>query len=206
VSQVGEFTLVFAVNTKSPFKTLQDIIDFARSSPGKLNIGTVSIGSTQNFSAELLKSMAGLSFQIIPFKTSPDVVVALLRGDIDMMIDFPVSIESQIEEGSIRYLATTSRQRSSFVPTLPTVDESGVAGYETTSWNGVFAPKATPQDIIDAINGAIRKALASPDLIAKFKKIGITAQASSPDQLRSKLEADIAKWEAVRVKSGIPKN
>lgn len=206
VSQVGEFTLAFAVNAKSRYKTIEEIISFARANPGKLNVGTVSIGSTQNFSAELLKSMANLDFQIIPFKTSPDVAVALLRNDIDMMIDFPAAIDSQVEEGSLRYLATTSIQRSPFLPTVPTVAESGVAGYETNSWNGVFVPTDTPPDVVDAIDDAIHKALASPDVISSFRKVGVLAKGSTPDQLKNRLKADIEKWEAVRLKAGIPKN
>jgi putative tricarboxylic transport membrane protein len=206
ISQVGEFTLAFAVNSQSSYKTVADIIDFARANPGKLNVGTVSIGSTQNFSAELFKSMTGLDFQIVPFKTSPDVAVALLRNDIAMMIDFPVVIENQVQQGTLRYLATTSRERSAFLPNVPTMEESGVVGYETNSWNGVFAPKDTPQDVVDVINSAILDALASPDVIAKFKTVGIVAQGSSPAKLKDRLETDIAKWEAVRVKAGIAKN
>jgi tripartite-type tricarboxylate transporter receptor subunit TctC len=206
VSQVGAFSLAFAVNANSPYKTIEDVINFARANPGKFNVGTVSVGSTQNFSAELLRSMTKLDFQIVPFKTSPDTAVALLRGDIDMMIDFPVSIDSQVKNGSLRYLATTSMQRSPFLPAVPTVDESGISGYETNSWNGVFAPTDTPPEIIDAVNDAIQKALASPEVIAKFEKIGIVAQGSSPDELKKRLKADIEKWEAVRVKAGIAKN
>jgi tripartite-type tricarboxylate transporter receptor subunit TctC len=206
VSQVGEFTLAFAVNANSPFWTVKDIVKFAHDNPGKLNVGTVSVGSTQNFSAELLKSMATVNFEIIPFKTSPDVAVALLRADVDMMIDFPVAIDSKVKDGSVRYLATTSLQRSPFFPAVPTVAESGVPDYETNSWNGVFAPKGTPPEIVNAINSAIREALASPDVVEKFKKVGIVAQASSPDQLMDRLKADIKKWEAVRIKAGIAKN
>ncbi|MCK9914290.1 hypothetical protein MXD81_34565 [Microbacteriaceae bacterium K1510] len=206
VSQVGEFTLAFAVNANSPYRTVEDVIKFARANPGKFNVGTVAVGSTQNFSAELLKSMATITFQIVPYKTSPDVAVALLRNDIDMMIDFPVAIDSKVEDGSLRYLATTSLQRSPFLPSVPTVNEAGVPGYETSSWNGVFAPKGTPPDIIEAINNAIREALAAPDVIDKFKKVGIVAQASSPQQLMDRLKADIKKWDSVREKAGIAKN
>jgi tripartite-type tricarboxylate transporter receptor subunit TctC len=206
ISQVSQFSLAFAVNSQSPYKTIADIISFARANPGKLNVGTVSIGSTQNFSAELFKAMTGLDFQIVPFKTSPDVAVALLRNDIALMIDFPVAIDQQVQQGALRYLATTSRERSAFLPDVPTVEESGVAGYETNSWNGVFAPKDTPQDVVDLINSGILEALASPDVIAKFKTIGLVAQGSSPAKLKDRLEADIEKWEAVRVKAGIPKN
>lgn len=206
VSQVGEFTLAFAVNASSSYKTVEDVIRFAKDNPGKFNVGTVAVGSTQNFSAELLKSMATIRFQIVPYKTSPDVAVALLRNDIDMMIDFPVAIDSKVEDGSLRYLATTSLQRSPFLPSVPTVNEAGIPGYETSSWNGLFAPKGTPPDIIEAINNAIREALAAPDVIDKFKKVGIVAQASSPEQLMDRLKADIKKWDAVREKAGIAKN
>jgi tripartite-type tricarboxylate transporter receptor subunit TctC len=122
------------------------------------------------------------------------------------MIDFPVVIESQAKQGALRYLATTSKERSAFLPDVPTVHESGVPGFETTSWNGLFAPKDTPQDLVDTINSAILDALASPDVMAKFKEIGIVAQGSSPEKLKDRLQADIEKWEAVRVKAGIPKN
>lgn len=206
ISQVGEFSLAFAVNSQSPYQTVADLIGFARAHPGKLNVGTVSIGSTQNFSAELFKSMTELDFQIVPFKTSPDVVVALMRNDIDVMIDFPVAVQNQVQEGGLRYLATTSKERSAFLPNVPTIDESGVAGYETNSWNGVFAPSDTPQDVVNAINTAILDALASPEVIAKFEKIGIVAKGSSPEKLKKRLEADIEKWEAVRIKAGIAKN
>jgi tripartite-type tricarboxylate transporter receptor subunit TctC len=206
VSQVGEFTLALAVNASSPYKSIEDVISFAHTHPGKLNVGTVSIGSTQNFSAELLKSMANLDFQIIPFKNSPDVAVALIRNDVDVMIDFPASLDSQVEQGTLRYVAVTSMQRSPFLPNVPTVNESGVAGYETNSWNGIFVPTNTPPEIVEAVHDAVTKALSSPDVIASFKQIRIVAQGSSPDQLRSRLKADIEKWEAVRLKAGIPKN
>jgi tripartite-type tricarboxylate transporter receptor subunit TctC len=206
ISQVGEFTLAFAANASSKFKTVEDVIKYARANPGKLNVGTVSVGSTQNFGAELLKSMAKIDFQIIPYKTSPEVSLALLRGEIDLMIDFPVAIDGEVQDGTLRYLATTSLQRSPFLPNVPSVNESGLSNYEVSSWNGVFAPKGTPPKIVDAINRAIRDALASPDVVTKFKKVGIVAQASSPEQLVERLKSDIKKWEAVRARAGIQKH
>ena len=206
VSQIGDFPLAFAVNAKSKYMTVEDVIKEAQKNPGKLNVGTVSVGSTQNFGAELLKSMAKVDFQIIPFKTSPDVAVALLRNDVDVIIDFPVAIDSRVEDGTFRYLAITSLERSTFFPNVPTVNESGMPNYELSSWNGVFAPKGVPSEILDALNHAIHDALASPDVIAAFKKIGVVAQSSNPDQLMERLKADIKKWDAVRVKAGIPQN
>jgi tripartite-type tricarboxylate transporter receptor subunit TctC len=205
VSQVSIFGLAFAANAQSKYKTLDDVINAAKANPGKLNIGTVSVGSTQNFGAELLKSMASLDIQIVPYKNSPDLVVALIRDDVDLMLDFSVVIESQVKDGRLRFLATTALKRSSFLPDVPTVDESGILGYEVSSWNGIFAPKGTPKEVIDIMNGAIREALASSDVAEKFANIGIAGQASTPDELMDRLKADIRKWEVVRAKSGILK-
>jgi tripartite-type tricarboxylate transporter receptor subunit TctC len=206
VSQVGSFSLTFAVNAQSKYKTLDDVIKAAKANPGKLNVGTVAVGSTQNFGAELLKSMANVDLQIVPYKNSPDIVVALIRNDVDLMLDFPVAIQAQASDGKLRFLATTGSKRSTFLPDVPTAAESGVPGYEASSWNGVFAPQGTPKEVIDTMNQAIREALASPDMATKFANIGIVGQASSPEELMGRLKADVKKWEVVRVKAGIPKN
>ncbi len=150
VSTLGEFDLVFAVNAEGPYKTLKDFIAAAKANPGKLNIATIAVGGTQNLGAELFKSMAELNVVIVPYKNSPDVVVAVLRNDAQILVEFPPAIQGQVNDGKLRVLATSSPQRSELNPNLPTVDESGVKGYEVTSWNGVFAPKGTPKEIIDA--------------------------------------------------------
>lgn len=206
VSQVGNFGLAFAVSADSKYKTLDDVIKAAKANPGKLNLGTVAVGSTQNFGALLLKSMATIDVQIVPYKTSPDIVVALMRNDVDLMLDFPVAIQGQVEAGKLRFLATTGLTRSTFYPEVPTAAESGVPGYEVSSWNGVFAPEGTPKDVIDTINAAVRQALTSPDVVAKFNKVGITSHPSSPEEVVARLKADITKWEAVRASANIPKN
>lgn len=206
VSQVGSFGLAFAVSADSKYKTLEDVIKAARANPGKLNLGTVAVGSTQNFGALLLKSMANIDVQVVPYKNSPDIVVALMRNDVDLMLDFPVAIQGQVEGGKLRFLATTGLTRSTFLPDVPTAAETGVPGYEVSSWNGVFAPEGTPKEVIDAINAAIRQALASPDVVAKFNKVGIASQPSSPEDVVARLKADITKWEAVRASANIPKN
>lgn len=205
ISQIGEFSLAFAVNAKSKYRTIEEVVKELHANPGKFNVGTVAVGSTQNFGAELLKSMAKVNFQIITFRTSPDITFALLRNDVDVMLDFPVAIDNMVQEGTLRYLATTSLQRSPFLPDVPTVNESGVPGFTVSSWNGLFAPKGTPPELVEQINRAIRDALSAPDVVAKFKKVGIEARPTSPDQLLERLKADIQKWEAVRVKAGIAK-
>jgi tripartite-type tricarboxylate transporter receptor subunit TctC len=203
VSMVGTFDLVFAVDAASPYKTLSDFIKAAKASPGKLNIGTTLLGGTQNLGAELFKSMTGLNVQIVVYKNSPDIVVALLRKDIQMMIDFPPAVQGQVNDGKLRLLASSSPRRSALLPKIPTADESGVKGYEVISWNGIGVPKGTPKDVIVTMNKAMHEVLAAPELKAQFEKVGVQAHASTPAELESRLTGDIKKWNAVIDKAGI---
>jgi len=205
VSLLGTFDLVFVVNAQSPYKTLGDFIKAAKASPGKLNIGTIAVGGTQNLGAELFKSMAGLNVQIVPYKNSPDIVVALLRNDVQMLVEFPPAVQGQVNDGKLRILATSSPQPSPVVPGVPTVDQSGVKGFEVVSWNGVAAPKATPNDVIETMNKAMHEVLAMPDVKEKFQKVGVVAHASTPEEMMGRLTSDIKKWDDVIVKAGIPK-
>jgi tripartite-type tricarboxylate transporter receptor subunit TctC len=205
VSMVGTFDLVFVVNSESEYKTLADFIKAAKAQPGKLNIGTIAVGGTQNLGAELFKSMAGLNVQIVPYKNSPDIVVALLRNDVQMQVDFPPAVQGQVNDGKIRTLATSS-PRPSPLPTLkgvPTVDQAGVKGFEVISWNAVGAPKGTPKEVIATMNKAMHEVLAMPDVKEQFAKVGVVANASSPDEMMARLTGDIKKWNDVIDKAGI---
>ncbi len=205
VSTLGTFDLVLAVSAQSDYKTLGDFIKAAKAQPGKLNIGTIAVGGTQNLGAELFKSMTGLNVVIVPYKNSPDIVVALLRNDVQMLVEFPPAIQGQVNDGKLRVLATSAAQRAPSHPSVPTVAESGVPGYEVTSWNGIFAPKGTPKEIVDAMNKAMREVLAMPDVKERFAKVGVVAQASTPQELENRLTSDITKWNEVIEKAHIPK-
>ena len=205
VSEIGSFDLVVAVGAQSKYKTLADLIGAAKASPGKLNLGTIAVGSTQNLGAELLKSMSGTDLVIVPYKNSPDIVVALLRGDVDATLEFPPSIEGQVKDGKLRILATSSLRRSPFLKDVPTAAEAGVPGYDVSSWNGIFAPAGTPKEVIDTLNKAIAEVVAMPDVKDKFATLGVVAEASTPDALMARLKSDIAKWDVVIKRAGIPK-
>jgi tripartite-type tricarboxylate transporter receptor subunit TctC len=205
VSQLGTFDLVFAVNASAPFKTLADFIKAAKAEPGKLNVGTINVGGTQNLGAELFKTMANIDIHIVPYRTSPEITVGLLRNDVQMLVEFPAAIKGQVDDGKLRLLATSGPKRSPSIPNLPTVDEAGVKGYEVTSWNGVFAPKGTPKEVVATVNKALRDILALPDVKQKFLELGIEAKASSPDELLTLFRSDVRKWDEVIVKAGIEK-
>ena len=205
ISGLGQFNLLFAVDANSKYKTLGDFLADAKANPGKLNLGSIVVGSTQDLGAELFKSMSGVNVVIVPFKNSPDVVVALLRNDIQMMVEFPPAIKGQVNAGKLRVLASTGAKRELDMPNVPTVEESGIKGYEVSSWNGVFAPKGTPKEVIDTMGKAMHEILGAADVKEQFAKVGVEAHASSPDELMARLKADITKWNAVIDKAGIPR-
>jgi tripartite-type tricarboxylate transporter receptor subunit TctC len=205
ISMMGTFDLVFATNSDSPLRTLPDFVAAARAQPGKLNIGTISVGSTQELGAELFKASAALDVQLVPYRSTPDVIVGLIRNDIQLMIDFYAAMEAALQQNRIRAVATSGLVRTEYLPAVPLVRESGVSDYEVTAWNGVFAPKGTPDTIIDLLNKALREILAAPDTKERFASLGVEAKASSPEELKSRLVADIGKWAAVIERAGIPK-
>ena len=192
------------VNASSPFQTLGDFLKAASEKPGTLNVGTVNVGSTQNLTAELFKSMAGIDVVIVPFRGSPDVVVALLRNDIQMAIDFYAALKPTLDGGKARALATSGPQRSPELPDVPTVQEGGVAGFDVTAWNGLYAPAGTPDAIVETLNKALHEVLADPDLKKRALDLGIDAKASTPAELDARLRGDIEKWGKVIARPAFP--
>jgi tripartite-type tricarboxylate transporter receptor subunit TctC len=205
VSTIGLFEAVFAVNPGSPYKTLQDFIRAAKAQPGKLNVGTVTAGGSQHLAAELFKSEAGIDFQIISYKTSPEIIVSLLRNDVQMTIEFYTALRGHLADRRLTALATSSAQRSATLPDVPTVAESGVPGYEVTSWNAIYVARGTSAEVIRVLNQAIHEVVAMPDVRRRFGEVGIEARASTPEELSARLRSDIAKWARVIEKAGIPK-
>lgn len=205
ISSLGYFDFVLLTPGSSNVKSVQDLLAFAKANNGALNVGTVNVGSSQNLSAELFKSMSGIEFTIIPFKTTPDLVLATSRGDVGLMIDSYASAKAMMTDGRIRAIASSGLTRSPALPDLATVDESGVKGFEVTSWNALFAPAGTPKEIIATLNKAINEVVAMPDVKKKLLELGIDAKGSTPEELGDRLKADIAKWGAVIEKAGIEK-
>jgi tripartite-type tricarboxylate transporter receptor subunit TctC len=205
ISTIGYFTCDFAVEVSSPFKTLGDFIKAARDKPATLNIGTINVGSTQNLTTELFKSMAGINVVIVPFRGSPDVVVGLLRGDIQLAVDFYAALKPSFDNGQTRPLATSAPQRPPELPDVPTVQEAGVAGFDVTGWNALYAPAGTPDEIIQILNKALHEVLTDPDLKKRALDLGIDAKASTPAELDTHMRNDIEKWGKVIANAHIPK-
>jgi len=205
ISSLGYFDFIFATGADSPFKTLADLIAAARAKPGSLNVGTINVGSTQNLSAELFKTAAGLDFVIIPHRSTPEVLVSTMQGNLGLMIDSYSAMKGNLADGKIRALAATGPARSASPPDIPTVLESGVAGYDVVSWNALFAPSATPPEIVKTLNRALQDILAEPEVKKRLLELGIEARASTPEEISARLKSDIDKWRKVIEKAGVQK-
>lgn len=205
ISLVGSFETIFVTASSSPYRTLDDFRKAARERPGTLNIGTVNVGSTQNLTAELFKSMAGINAIIVPFRSTPEVLVALLRGDVQMGIDFYAALKPGLDNGQARAVATGGAERSLVLPKVPTVREAGVPGFEVVAWNGLYAPAGAPQTVIDTLNAALHTVVADPELKRRALALGIDVHASTPAELDARMRSDIAKWGTVIARANIPR-
>jgi tripartite-type tricarboxylate transporter receptor subunit TctC len=197
ISGMSDFAYLFLTNYDSGLHTLQDFLAAAKARPGKLNVGTSAAGTTPYLAALLFKKAAGIDFAIVPYKGAPDLTVALLRNDIDVAINAYGGYRDALAEKKLRALAATTANRIGFLPDVPTTREAGVANFEVSSWNGIFAPAQTPQSVIDRLAQAMQAALAEPDLVTKFHDLGIEAWPGTAVELSARMKSEIARWNKV---------
>ncbi|HET7192272.1 MAG TPA: tripartite tricarboxylate transporter substrate-binding protein [Pseudolabrys sp.] len=206
ISAVATFDFLVATKKDSKFKSMQDVIAYAKANPGKLNIATLSPGTTQYLAVELLKVAAGVDVTAVTFRSSPDAASALLRGDVDLDMDSYAPLRSLLDAGKIDVIATTGRNRVSFLTGVPTVIESGLPNFDVTSWNGVAAPTGVPAPIIAKLNKAVNEALQSPEAQETGRKLGMEMRGSTTEELAARLKGDIVKWSNLIETAHIPKH
>ncbi len=187
-----------------PYNVLKDFTQI--SAPGKLNLGAINPGSTQNLSAHLFQQVSEAEFAIVTYRTTPDLVTAVLRGDVDLGFDYYAGLESTIGPDKLRVIATSGEERDPLLKDVPTAKESGLPDYVVTSWNGVGAPAGVPAEIITALSAEIRRALAAPDVAERMLRLGLQARGSTPEEMRNRMATDAARWREVIEKAGIPKH
>lgn len=197
VSTMSDFAYLFMTNYQSRFKTLQDVLAAARTKPDALNVGTSDGGTTPYLTALLFKRAASVDFTIVPFHGAPDLTVALLRNDVDVVINAYGAYRQNIATNQLRAIATTTARRSSFLPDVPTMQEAGVSNFEVSSWNGIEAPAGTPAPVIEQLTKAFQTALADPDLVAKFRDLGVEVWTGSPTDLSNRMQTEITRWNCV---------
>jgi len=202
VSTVAYFDLLVLTRAQSPLHTMHDVLAAARASAGRFNVGTINPGSTQNLAAELLRSATGAEMTIVPYRSTPEVLTALLRDDVAIAVDSYAALKAAIDDGQVRAIAATGETRSPMQPNVPTLRELGIAA-EVVGWNALVAPAHTPPDIVAALNRHIAAIVAMPDFRQRLVELGTEAKASTPDELGARLAADIDKWAAVIKQAGI---
>jgi len=205
VSFTGVAGLVLVTRKDFPASNVQELIAAAKAQPGKLNFSSVGNGTTQHFSGELFRQLAGVDVKHIPYRSTPASVTGLLGGEVDFTFELVQAVLGQIRAGQLKALAVTSPVRDAALPELPTVAESGLPAFQVMSWYGLTMPAGTPEPIIARMNKALHEVLAREDIRAALVKVGATAKTSTPEELRLHVINEIAKWNEVREKAGIEK-
>lgn len=205
VSTMGFAEIVVISSPDSKFSSIADVLAFARQNPGRLNIGCNNIGSTQHLAAELFKSTAAINAQIVPFKAIAGLLTAVRGNEIHVAFELLGPIMQQIRSNAVKAIATGGRERFAGLPGVPTIAESGVQGYQASSWNGVSVPARTPRPVIDRLYSEFAAAINAPDVKQRLLEMGVDARAYTPEQTRELMVADIAKWKAVIERANIPR-
>lgn len=204
VSLLGLFDMAVVVPENSPHKSLADLIAYGRANPGKLNIATINIGSTQNLAAELLRTQANLIAQIVPYNGTPAVLNALRGGQVDMAVEILGPLKPQIAAKAVRLLGVMGEQRPKDMPQVPTLRElPGLSNFNVSSWNALAAPGKTPKAVVDRLSAEVAKVIAQPEIAQRLAGFNVRAQSSTPAQLTQLLDRDIVRWTEVIQKAGI---
>ncbi|MDM9558486.1 tripartite tricarboxylate transporter substrate binding protein [Bordetella petrii] len=188
---------ILAVPSAMPVKTVQEFLDYARAKPGQLNFSSSGNGTPPHLAMEILKRMTDVKITHVPYKGTGPAVTDLIAGRVQaMMLNAPVALP-YLESGQLRGLATTSAKRPSSVRDLPTLDESGLKGYEADTWYGLFVPAGTPQAVVAKLNADVARALNSPDIKKLYAGQGAEVVGDSPESAAARVRADVIKWRDV---------
>lgn len=202
VSLIASTPNLLVVNNDVPVKTVQDLVAYAKANPNKLSFGSPGIGTSVHVSGELFKSMAGVQMTHVPYKGRQFAIPDLIGGQIQLMFDNMPSALPMARDGKIRAVAQTGAKRSAAAPDVPTVAESGLPGFEATSWFALFAPAGTPQAVVDRLAAEAQRIYKLPDVAERLAKLGLDPILSTPDELAKFQAAEIAKWAKVVKESG----
>lgn len=193
---------VLIVNPSIPARTVQELIAYIKANPGKINYGSAGIGSTEHLSGELFRAATGTDISHVPYKGGAPMMTDLMAGQIQMAIETSPSANPHVKSGKVKALAVTSAKRSPAYPGVPTVAESGVPGYEVTTWFALMVPRGTPEPIRQRMSAELSKVLKQPDVLKRFEEQGVTAGDMTPPQLANFIKTETAKWTKVAKDSG----
>ena len=203
VSGCCEVPMIVVVHPSLPMKNIKEFVAYAKAYPGKLTYASSGIGTSSHLAAELFRVQTGVDMLHAPYKTDALAMPDVLSGQVPVMFMFQTAALPQVRAGKLRALAVSTAQRSPFAPELPTVAEAGVPGYEFSGWFGIFAPAATPKEIVNKIAAASVKAVQSPDLRERLSQQGFMPVASGPEQFAAFFRGEVAKWARVVKEGGL---
>lgn len=202
VAHVAYTPVVIVARAESKFKTLKDVVAAAKAAPDTVTYGSPGNGTTIHLAGELFNQAAGIKLRHIPYKGSNPAMMDVLAGNVDLMVSSVPSALGQIKAGKLRALAVTSAKRSSSLPDVPTVAESGYPGMDVSTWYGLFMPAGAPKDVVDQVHAAVNKLLATPEMKAAVQAQGAESQAMNQRQFADLVATDYRKWEGIVKASG----
>ena len=202
ITLIARVPNLLVVNPEVPAKNVKELVALLKANPGKYTFASSGNGTSQHLSGELFKSMAGVDMQHIPYKGSPPALQDVVGGQVTMTFDNITTAWPLAKAGKLRALAVTTAKRSPIAPDVPTLAESGLAGYEVGSWQGVFAPAGTPPDVVKRLNTEIVKIINMPDVRAKLEALGAEPVGNSSDEFATIVKSEVAKWAKVVKESG----
>ncbi len=204
LSLVATAGLVMITEPEFPANDVKGAIALLKADPGKYNFGSAGVGTTQQFAAELMNQMAGVKITHVPYRSTPAVITGLLSKDIHYAFELIQVVSGQIQAKTLKAIAVTSPARYPSLPDVPTFAESGLPGYDVTSWYGLAMAPGTPRPIVDKLNKAVAEALNRPAIRKQISDIGAQPKTSTPEELSQHIASEVAKWQGVREKAGIP--
>ena len=203
VSMVAYTPNILLANPQQPFKTLPEMVAYARANPGKLTYASFGTGTTSHMAGEMLKSIAGIDILHVPYKGAGEAIPALLSGQVSMYFDTIMTGLPQVKSGSLLALGMSNSQRSTLAPDIPTIAEQGYAGYDIAPWYGLVAPEGTPAPILDKLNRAVNKVLADPALRGKLAEAGAEPRGGSREEFAAFIKAEIPRTKQLIDQAGI---
>ncbi|HEX4552704.1 MAG TPA: tripartite tricarboxylate transporter substrate binding protein [Xanthobacteraceae bacterium] len=204
IAQVATAGLVMVTRPDFPANNVKELIAAAKAAPGKLVFGSPGFGATQHLAAELFKQTAGVDMLHVPYRTSPEAITALLGGQVDVVFETVSAVLGQVQDGRVKALAVTGKDRFPAVPNVPAAIESGVLpGYDVTTWYGVFAPHGVPPAVIAKLNKTLNQIIADPAVRERLTAAGVIVQGGTPEAFGQMMAAELTRWDAVRKAAGL---
>ncbi len=205
VASLSAFASILATNRNSSVQTYQSFVALVKSNPGQINVGTTTAGASAHLTATLLKSMTGLDFMIVPYKGPAELLMAIKRNEVEVVVQPFGTFKSALQQKELTAIALTSLKRGMNSPDIPTLDELGVTGFDVSTWNGLFAPQKTPVEAVQILSTAVSSILQEPEIIERFKAMALEPEKMTTRELGERMKQDIQKWTHLLEVAGIPR-